>query len=158
MLREACYVGQKVYFGRTHGEQTLGEIVKLNPTKAKVRTLEARGSRGLAGRQWGVPYSMLKLADEDVVVPAKPEPLTYSPFDADNDILQVIAGVYNELSPENISCDGELSRSRVQQRYKECQRKVRGLQIALGRNISEDQAMDWHLSKMEYERARKAKA
>lgn len=58
-------VGQKVYFGRPNGEKTLGEIVKLNPSKAKVRTLESRGSRSTAGVVWGVPYSLIKPADGD---------------------------------------------------------------------------------------------
>ena len=56
-------VGQKVFFGRPNGEKTLGEIVKLNPSKAKVRTLEGRGSNSVAGVVWGVPYTLLKPAE-----------------------------------------------------------------------------------------------
>jgi hypothetical protein len=56
-------VGQKVHFGRPNGEKTLGEIIKLNPSKARIRTLEDRGSRSVAGVIWTVPYSLIKPAD-----------------------------------------------------------------------------------------------
>lgn len=56
-------VGQKVHFGRPNGEKTLGEIIKLNPSKARIRTLEDRGSRSVAGVVWTVPYSLIKPAE-----------------------------------------------------------------------------------------------
>lgn len=59
MLREQCKVGMTVTFGRVAGEKTTGVVEKLNPSKAKVRTTEARG-RTPAGTIWSVPYSMLK--------------------------------------------------------------------------------------------------
>ena len=67
-------VGQKVYFGRPSGEKTLGVVVKLNPSKAKIRTLEGRGSKSVAGVEWGVPYSMITPAGDDAsaAVPASP--------------------------------------------------------------------------------------
>ena len=54
MQIEECHRGMKVLFGRANGAKTLGEIIKLNPTKAKVKTIEARGS-GPAGVIWNVP-------------------------------------------------------------------------------------------------------
>jgi len=65
MLREQARVGMKVIFGRNNGEKTLGEIIKINPTKAKVKALEERGNgRGSAvGTTWVVPYSLLTPAD-----------------------------------------------------------------------------------------------
>ena len=58
-------VGQKVLFGRMHGEKTLGEIVKINPTKFKVKQLEARGSfRDYPiGTVWSVPASLCSIVD-----------------------------------------------------------------------------------------------
>lgn len=56
-------LGQKVYFGRPSGEKTLGEIVKLNPTRAKVKTLTGRGSHRQSGTVWSVPYSLLSPAE-----------------------------------------------------------------------------------------------
>ena len=37
-------VGERVYFGRVHGERTLGEIVKVNRATVTVRQLETRGA------------------------------------------------------------------------------------------------------------------
>ena len=86
MLREQAKVGMKVFFGRTHGEKTLGQIVKLNPTKAKVKTLENRGNgRGSAvGTEWGVPYSMMEPTGDKTVSVAdlmpKLPPLDFNEF------------------------------------------------------------------------------
>ena len=155
MLKENARIGMKVYFGRHNGEKTLGEIVKINPTKAKVKTLEQRGrsERHFVGQEWGVPYAMMEPADgaTPAASPIVRESLKYNPFDKDNTILEAILGVYSELSPENLTGDGELSRSMVRQRYAELQRKLRGLQIALGRNVDETEIYDWDRSKQEYE-------
>ena len=35
--------GDRVYFGRKHGEQSLGEVVKINAKTLKVKLLEERG-------------------------------------------------------------------------------------------------------------------
>lgn len=58
MLREQCKVGLTVTFGRSAGEKTVGVVEKCNPSKAKVRTTEARGQTP-AGTIWNVPYSLL---------------------------------------------------------------------------------------------------
>lgn len=71
MSREDCRIGMKVRFGRRRGEKTVGEIVKLNLKKAKVKILEDRGSRSKAGEEWGVPYSLMEPVDD--FVPAKSE-------------------------------------------------------------------------------------
>ena len=64
MQIEQARIGMQVYFGRSQGEKTLGKIIKLNPTKAKVETLEGRGNGrgGMAGSVWSVPYSMMEPA------------------------------------------------------------------------------------------------
>jgi len=54
----------KVIFGRGRGEKTLAEVIRCNPKKAKVRTLEARGDSPKGG-EWGVPYAMLEEAPQD---------------------------------------------------------------------------------------------
>ena len=167
MLRENARIGMKVYFGRRNGEKTLGEIVKLNPTKAKVKTLEERGrsDRHFVGQEWGVPYNLMEPADGATVelgkmlpqsAPVVREPLKYNPFNQDNTILEAILGVYSGLSPENLTADGELPQSAVRQRYAELQRKLKGLQMAFGRNVDETEIFDWYRSKQEYERSRQA--
>lgn len=75
MLHSEMKVGQRVYFGRNHGERTLGEVVKVNPSKCKVRQLEARGTmRDYAvGTVWTVPASLCTLAPEGATPVALPE-------------------------------------------------------------------------------------
>lgn len=55
-------VGDKVIFGRSHGEQTEGTVVKVNPTKLKVRQDESRGSMRSypVGSIWGVPPNLCR--------------------------------------------------------------------------------------------------
>ena len=62
-------VGMVVWFGRTHGEKTKGEIVKVNPTACKVRQLESRGMYRdhPVDSVWRVPFSLIFLTDTDVV-------------------------------------------------------------------------------------------
>ena len=164
MLTKADFKkGQRVYFGRERGEQTLGEITKLNPTKAVVKTLEERGNgRGSApGAIWHVPYSMLKPTDDEAKpgdgVPLAPkEALKFNPFDEDNLLLDALVGVYNGLDPENLTADGELPFSRVKVRRAELQRKLKGIQYALGYDVDENQAIDWYLSKQEYNKKQTA--
>ena len=160
LTRQDFKLRQKVYFGRTNGEKTLGEIVKLNPTKAKVKTLEDRGNgRGsVTGSVWNVPYSMLTSADANTApgTPAPLEKIKYNPWAGiENRILEALLIVHSGLSPENLSCDGELSRTEINRRYSELQRQLRGLTMALGRNLDESQVYDWEKSRQEYEKSRK---
>jgi len=76
MKREDCKLGMMVVFGRKNGEKTIGEVVKLNRAKAKVRTLEARGTNGRsgAGTEWGVPYSLMRVAPATSVAAATTMP------------------------------------------------------------------------------------
>ncbi len=61
MEKSECVVGGKVQFGRKTGEQTVGEILKVNGKRCKVRTLSARGHKGrsVAGSIWTVPFSIM---------------------------------------------------------------------------------------------------
>src|SRR5271154_259477 len=102
---------QKVYFGRSRGEQTLGEVVLVNRSRAKVRQLESRGTLKAhkVGTIWTVPFNLLTPAPANAMpvdgtpeaAPA-PSPL---PKRAESEIMRDILGVYVGLSPENLSCD-----------------------------------------------------
>jgi hypothetical protein len=76
MKREDCSVGMKVYFGRGRGEKTPGEVIKCNPSRAKVRQIGERGTSRtyVEGTVWTVPYSLLTPADvessEPVILPS----------------------------------------------------------------------------------------
>jgi hypothetical protein len=149
MQKSEVRVGQKVYFGRPNGERTLGEIVKINPKKAKVRTLEARGrGRGSGvGTEWAVPYSMLTPAD--ATAPSAPSAPTAEPTELqirepfDRDIMRSILGIYAALSPEWLTCDGEASAAHVRARSRALNAKLEHLFRALGRRVSEIEAYEW---------------
>lgn len=55
-------VGDKVWFGRENGQHTMGEVVKINPTRIKVRQLEER-SHYPVGTVWTVSPTLLRIAD-----------------------------------------------------------------------------------------------
>ncbi len=169
MERSQCRKGMKVYFGQGRGMRTLGEVVKLNPTRAKVKLLEERGfGRGSSpGSPWNVPYEMMEPADpkeavaiagiqQAKAVVAK-EQMKYSPFQdyVEQQILLAISGVYSGLSPENLSCDGEIPRYHVRQRRAELESKLRYLFRALGREVDELEVIEWVQAKEKYERERK---
>jgi hypothetical protein len=63
MLKDQLRPGMQVNFGRPNGEKTLAVVEKLNPSKAKLRTLEGRGQREQVGQIWHVPYSLIHPAD-----------------------------------------------------------------------------------------------
>lgn len=66
LTRTDCRKGMEVRFGRPTGQQTLAKIIKVNPVKVKVKTLESRGTGGgsAPGVVWNVPYSMLYPVDD----------------------------------------------------------------------------------------------
>lgn len=148
MLREDCKVGMIVHFGRAGGQQTKGVVTKTNRLKAKVKLLESRGNgRGShVGAEWGVPYSMMVACDSDgKVMETKPETINYSPFQdmVDQKILEAINDVYNGLSPENLFCDGEISRSEAEKKRSKLNRQLKGLFQAFGRPVDEMTAYHW---------------
>jgi hypothetical protein len=68
-------VGDKVYFGRTHGEQTLGTVMKLGRSKLKVRQDESRGAMKShpVGTIWTVPPSLCRKADGSATTTPAPK-------------------------------------------------------------------------------------
>jgi hypothetical protein len=166
MLREHCKVGMKVMFGRPNGEKTLGEVVKTNPSKCKVKTLAVRGEgRGSdVGTVWTVPYSLMTPAgvaflDEFNSLPPTsffPQgqaaildpadlPLPYNKFShGDNLIIEAIVDTYSRLSPENLTCDGERPAAQVRALGNTLNHRLKHLFMALGRPVSETVAYKWH--------------
>jgi len=140
-----------VIFGKGNGEKTRGVVIKVNPTKAKVRTTENRGYRHEAGTVWTVPYSLLQAIDDNGTVVEKE--IKYNPFThVDNLILEAVLCCYGELSPENLSCDGEASYLQIVNKKNSISKKLKGLLMAYGMEVSEKQIYDWHDSKRQYER------
>lgn len=156
MLASEARVGMQVFFGRAHGEKTLGEITKLNEKTAKVKTLEERGvmKSHPVGQVWTVPYTLMSpvTSTRSAVQSAPVQPsLKYNMFSDENDLLEAILTTYSMLSPENLTGDGELPRHVVQRKLAAGQRRLKGLEIALGRRVTEVEIYEWHRSKIESE-------
>lgn len=163
MKREDAKLGMTVVFGRENGEQTEGVIIKINFKTAKVRTTEARGHRD-AGRPWNVAWSLCHpcntinttatVVNTPVALP-KPK-LKFNEFDTvKNTILDAILQLYCNLSPENISCDGEAPMSVVRQRSMQYNTQLKHLFNALGQNVSETEIYEWDRERREQKKLQK---
>jgi hypothetical protein len=149
MLIHEARVGMKVVFGRGNGEQTLGEIIKVNSAKAKVRTLESRGNgRGSSvGTVWSVPYSLMR-PESQAHTPNIPQ---FDPRDnevvththADACIMEAILDCYVRLSPEWLTADGERPMNEVRRLKNELETRLSGLFKAIGRPVGEEAAYKW---------------
>jgi len=62
---------------------------------------------------------------------------------AETTLMEEISRVYSELSPENLSCDGEVSRAVARRRYRQLRGRLERLFLAVGRRVSEDEAWTW---------------
>jgi len=152
-------INDKVYFGRLNGEKTFGEITKVNRKTYKVRTLESRGTKRdyAVGTVWTVPHSMVTPASDRAT-----ELLTGSAADLvtnltdgkgktpkakvvfrhkrpDENILRDIRNVDNALSPENLHCDGEISRAAARRKATILNRSMRKLIAELGREPTDSE-------------------
>ena len=156
--------GDKVYFGRSFGEKTLGEVVKVNRVKVKVRQLESRGTYKShpVGTVWTVPMSLLTKADTGSASRVMPVEVrdrlrdnqdrdfaflrgmeAPKPKRSDADILTEIRSIYCNLSPENLHCDGEISRSAAARKGAALNRRLRECFVELGRRVSEGEAFGY---------------
>ena len=59
----------------------------------------------------------------------------------DKAIIVKIDEVYSQLSPENLSCDGELPRSEQRRRYRALTNELQRLFVQLGHEITELEAV-----------------
>ena len=64
-----------------------------------------------------------------------------------DEIMQKFSRLCSRLSPENLHCDGEISKSQANTRYKQIRREWRDLEAECGSKVSEDDVWAWTLSK-----------
>ena len=138
-------VGDRVLFGRSSGEKTLGEVVKVNRSRLRVKQLDARGTYRSypVGTVWAVPPSLCSMADGSALVPeisARAEAVVAGEPRSEQEIMIEIVRLYGNLSPENLHCDGEISRTAAARRGASFRRQLRECFQELGRSVSEDQA------------------
>ena len=135
-------IGMKVMFGRKNGQKTLGEIVKVNPKKLKVKQLESRGVQKNHSIHsiWTVPRSLCTPVDlvgeKGVGKTFTPKPVTKR---TDAEIIAELQDIDCGLSPENLSCDGEASRTHVMRTYRRLNARKAACIKELGREPSFDE-------------------
>ena len=124
---------------------TIGTYLDFVPGRPKFPVLfeNNRGERRKAAQG----YVVQKLVEgAPAAVPAAGQPKTlYQLFggkepETQEEILREIAGIWNQLSPENISADGERSMRQIQALQRELMARKRTLEAQLGRSVSEDEA------------------
>lgn len=59
---------------------------------------------------------------------------------------QTFLRLASQLSPENLSCDGELPRYRVRSKYARLMKEWKALEREVGRKVTEDEVWDWAVS------------
>jgi len=130
--------GDKVYFGRNHGERTLGEVVKVNSKSVQVRTLESRGTmKGFpVGTVFRVAPSLCHSADGSVEAPVAPS------VAARAELMSQIQATYARLSPENLSCDGELQGAARARKKVALQAHLKTLFRQIGRVVHEEETYE----------------
>ncbi len=61
------------------------------------------------------------------------------------EIMQDFDNLASRLSPENLCCDGELSRTQVNQRLAQIKREWKALEKELGRKVTEDEVFEYSM-------------
>lgn len=61
-------------------------------------------------------------------------------------------GMACELSPENLHCDGEISRSAAAAKYREIMKRWRALETKVGQTVSEEETWAWNDEVQRFER------
>lgn len=146
-------IGTKVIFGTDNGAKTKGTVVKINRVKAKIRQDEVRNSRPI-GTVWGVPPSFIQtedgkfVTDDWDIVDNRADVFMQKSSDEDTmpsqlwmsqhqHEIHILSEIYSNLSPENLTCDGELPQSNIKQRFRELQRKLDAVFVLMDRRMSE---------------------
>ncbi len=119
-----------VTFGRPNGRKMEGLIIKKNAKTAIIRSAHA-----LCSVAWELCTPINGVAPS-ICQPA----LKFNMFDTvNNHILEAIYCLYGNLSPENLTCDGEISGSQIRQRSAKYHAQLKHLFAALGRSVSEQE-------------------
>lgn len=131
-------VGQQVFFGRSNGERTLGTVLKINTGSVKVRQDESRGTMKAhpVGTVWRVAPSL--------ITPITGSPITKSAQKRDEAvILRDLRNAYGSLSPECLTCDGEVRGVAVTRRRDAINARIRTLTAELGRPLTTAERYDF---------------
>lgn len=131
-------IGDRASFTGKDGRSVTGTVTRVNE---KTVTLERcdDGSRG-----YRVPPAMLRAATAETATTTAP---AVAPRRAEDAVMRDIHNAYSDLSPENLTCDGELTRAQAATRRAAVNRRLADLQAELGRRVSEDEAWAWYMNR-----------
>ena len=65
-----------------------------------------------------------------------------------DEIMNKLAILVGQLSPENLYCDGEISHSQAMTKLKQIRKEWKALEKELGRTITEDEVLDWDIERI----------
>lgn len=68
------------------------------------------------------------------------------------EVRGAFSSLVSRLSPENLCCDGEISRAEVQRRHRQIIKEWRELEVKVGRKVSEDEVYAWEIAEREARR------
>lgn len=119
----------KVQLTRTVHQTIEVEIEADNEAFAKAIALETAGDYDFSGREKDAEY------DADIAKRAEYE------------IMNDIVDCYSELSPENLTHDGERSNAEVRAAEREIHKRLKALQKELGKDVPEGEAWAWSMGK-----------
>ena len=117
---------------RCRGEMVDAEFSGYNPKAPKNSVLFRMGGRDYKCNPNIVVSAMASPPVQKIGLRTEPR--------ADADIILDIANVYSNLSPENLTCDGELSRREVDIRHRRLHAELQRLFKELGREVEVDEA------------------
>ena len=65
------------------------------------------------------------------------------------EIMEKFSALSGRLSPENLCCDGELSKTEVKRRLAQINREWKALEKIIGRKMSEDEVLRWEMARFQ---------
>jgi len=66
----------------------------------------------------------------------------------EKEIMEKFINLACDLSPENLSCDGEAPQSYIRQKLSRINKEWKALEKELGRKMGEDEVWAWHMKEM----------
>jgi len=64
-----------------------------------------------------------------------------------DELFEQFMGLASRLSPENLHCDGEISRAQANRRYREIMKEWKALEVKLGYKTTEDEVWAIYMAK-----------
>lgn len=120
-------------------KDSYGKIIKINNTEYKVAGIRSSArTKCVIINRVGDNKTFITTADDLNRRLTEGQPKR--PIDV---VMGELLDVECSLSPENLSCDGELSASKVQMRRIELLRKRGALERELGRTVTSDEVWKW---------------